>query len=475
MSIHRPMQAVASAAAIALLAGFFALPGACAQPIAGAQAGPAAAAAAPPQAAQISVAPLQVREIEPGLKLPIDLPAALALAGARNLEVIEAEARAAEAAARRDQAIAAFMPTAYSSALFFGQRTSGQTQGFFTNLGRSFDRVNAAGGVELSLNPGQTLFAALAAHRSALAASSDSVEVTQETLAATASGYFLLLQARAEIQIAEQAFAASSELRRVAQARETLGAALKADVARAAAQAAADQLGLFRAGEAMRNASVVLALLLKLDLKVTLIPVDAAIRQRALVDPNRGLDELLHQAIASRAILRAEGERLEAADDNRSAQWASALAPSLYTNFQANSVGDLGDHQFTAGSVGLRLSLASFGAARAAGAQLTQERVRRERLRQQVEAEVIVSRDRVQTAAEEVSAAMQGLEAAQRALELGQARFQGGAGIELEVLDSNAALTQTRYNVVAAIAGYDIAQVRLLKALGGVSAQALIK
>jgi hypothetical protein len=49
------------------------------------------------------------------------------------------------------------------------------------------------------------------------------------------------------------------------------------------------------------------------------------------------------------------------------------------------------------------------------------------------------------------------------------------AKTRLEVLDSDVALTQARYDVVAAIAGYDVAQVPLLQALGAVSAEALIK
>lgn len=476
MSIDRPRRALSIAATVmALLAGLGLVRAAGAEP------GAPAAAAGPvvkapfSQAARISVAPVQVREIEKGLKLPIDLPTALALTGKQNLDVLEARARVAEAAARRDEAIGKLFPSAYSSGLFFGQRTSGQTQGLFTILGRSFDRANAAGGVELSLNAPQALFAALAAHRGALAAGSDSREVTQEALAAVAGGYFVLLQARAEIQIAEQALAASRELERVTQSREALGAALKADVLRAAAQVGADRVRLARAGERMRNASVALALLIRLDPKVTLVPIEATIRQSVLVDPKRGLDELLRQAIASRPALRAQGERVEAAGENRSAAWAGALAPSLYANFQANSVGDTGSHQFSVGSVGLRLSIASFGAARAVAAQLVEEQIRRERLSQQIEEEVIVSRDRVQTAAEEVSAALEGLKAAEQALELSQARFEAGRGIELEVLDSNAALTEARSNLVAALTGYDIAQVQLLKAVGGVSAEALIK
>jgi outer membrane protein TolC len=228
-----------------------------------------------PEAQEIHIGSVQVREIEPGLKLPIDLPTVLAFAGARNLDVLEAKARAAEAAAMQDEAIGKLAPTAYGSGLFFGQRTSGQTQGYFTDLGRSFDRTNAAGGAELSLNPAQAIFAALAAHRSAGAATNQGSEVGQEALAAAANGYFALLETRAEVQIAQQALQTARELQRVSESRESSGRGLKVDVLRAAAQVAADQIRLSQAGERMRNTSVQLALLLTLDPKVTLVPIDS--------------------------------------------------------------------------------------------------------------------------------------------------------------------------------------------------------
>jgi outer membrane protein TolC len=474
MSINGPVNFLRFVAEIIVLCGALYVRPVSAQTFSGPQA-VTATRTQQPGAQEISIGSVQVREIEPGLKLQIDLPTALAFAGARNLDVLEAKARAAEAVAMQDEAIGKLAPTGYGSGLFFGQRTSGQTQGYFTDLGRSFDRTNAAGGAELSLNPAQAIFATLAAHRSADAATKQGSEVRQEALAAAADGYFALLETRAEVQIAQQALEASRELQRLAESRESLGRGLKVDVLRAVAQAATDQIRLSQAGERMRNASVQLALILKLDPKVTLVPIDAAIRQRSLVEPSRQLDDLLRQAFLSRPALRAESDRVEAAANNRTAEWASAVAPSIYSNFQANSVGDIGSHQFSVGSIGLRISLASFGAANAANAQLTEERIRGERLKQQVEAEVITSRDRVQTAAEEVGAAREGLKAAERALEIGQTRFRAGAGIELEVLDSDVALTEARYDVVAAIAGYNVAQVRLLQALGSVSAEALIE
>jgi outer membrane protein TolC len=474
MSINRPMNFLRVVAGIIMLYSAISVRAVSAQTSSGAQA-VATTRASQPEPQEISIGSVQVREIEPGLRLPIDLPTALAFAGARNLDVLEAKARAAKAMAMQDEAIGKLVPTAYGSGLFFGQKTSGQTQGYFTDLGRPFDRLNSAGGAELSLNPAQAIFATLAAHRSAAAANNETSEVTQETLASAASRYFAVLETRAEVQIAEQALEASRELQRVAESRERLGSGLKVDVLRAAAQAATDQIHLSQAGERMRNASVQLALLLKLDPKVTLVPIDSVIRQKQFVEPSRGLDDLLRQAFLSRPTLSAESDRVGAAKDNRAAAWASALMPSIYTNFQANTVGDIGSHQFSVGSIGLRLSLASFGAANAADAELTEENIRRERLKQQVEAEVITSRDRVQTAAEEVGAAIEGLKAAERALDLSQTRFHGGKGIELEVLDANAASTVGHYNVVAAIVGYNIAQVLLLQALGGVSPEALVR
>jgi len=474
MSINRPMNFLRFVAEIIMLGSAIFVQAVSAQTSSGAQT-VATTGVSQPERQEISIGSVHVREIEPGLTLPIDLPTALAFAGARNLDVLEAKARAAEAVALRDEALGKLVPTAYGSGLFFGQKTSGQTQGYFTDLGRSFDRVNSAGGAELSLNPAQAIFAALAAHRSAAAASKETSQVTQETLASAASGYFALLETRAEVQIADQALEASRELQSVAESRESLGRGLKVDVLRAAALAATDRIHLSQAGERLRNASVQLALLLRIDPKVTLVPIDTTIRQTPLVDINRGLDDLLREAFALRPALRAESDRVEAAKNNRAAAWASAIAPSIYTNFQANTVGDIGSHQFSVGSIGLRLSLTSFGAANAAGAELTQENIRRERVQQQVEAEVITSCDRVQTAAEEVGAAMEGLKAAETALDLSETRFQGGKGIELEVLDANAALTEAHYNVVAAIVGYNIAQVRLLQAMGAVSPEALVK
>jgi len=408
--------------------------------------------------------------------LAIDLPMALRLAGAQNLELLEAEERVAEANARTEEALGALVPEPYGSLLTFGQKASGQTLGFFTALGsRSFDTVNAMAGAQLSANPAQAIFGALAAHRLIGAAIDDYDEVNQQVLGETAIGYFALEQAAGNVSIAEQTLAASKELARLAAARYGLGSGLKVDAGRADARVAADQLALSRASEDFRRASVALALTLKLDAKVTLYPLDRAIRQRRLVDPKLTLEQLLQQALAARPLLAAGAKRVAAAQDSRNAAWTGALAPTVYANLQDNSVGSVGNHQFYAGAVGLRFSFTSLGAARLASAEMERERIQRERLRQQVEADVVLGHDALTTAADQVNAARQEVAAARLASDLSLDRFRGGVGLELDVLDAQAAFQKAAADLVDAVIGYDVAEVRLLQAMGKVTPAALLK
>lgn len=238
---------------------------------------------------------------------------------------------------------------------------------------------------------------------------------------------------------------------------------------------AADQVALSRAGKDFRKASVELAVTLKLDPKVTLFPLDREIRQRRLVDSQLPLDQQVEQAIAARPDLAAQGERVAAAEHSRNAAWSGALAPSVYTNFQNNSVGPVSNQQFYAGAIGLRFSLTSLGAARIASVQMERQCIERERLREQVQAQVVLAHDNVATAVEEVESARQGLDAAQSAFDLSNDRFQGGVGLELEVLDAQAALQSARTDLIVAIVGYNEAEVGLLQALGTLTPTALLK
>jgi outer membrane protein TolC len=427
---------------------------------------------------EVIVPPVELRLIQEGKSLPIDLPTALALAGAKNLDILAARARYEEAQGARNESLGALAPALTGS--FTARSIDGRIQASFGELDdRAFSTLIPAAAVELDVNPGQAVFDALAAHRNLAAADLDAEQVTQDVLATVAVQYLALLEAQARVKIAEEALAASRELARVATDREAQGAGLKVDALRAEARAAADEVRLAQARNALRDASLALGISLKLDPTVTLFPMDTMVRERTLVDPAVPLAALLEQAAARRADLEAEHRRVAAAESTHRATWAGAVGPRVYGTFEESaigrSVGNLGDRQIYGGFVGFRLSPASIGGVQAARARLEQTRLQAERLAQQIGAEVVAVREEVLTAQERIDAALRGLGAAEAALDLSQIRFEGGVGIGLEVLDAQAALTESRTNLVAAIVGYNAAEVALLRAVGGVSPDALLE
>jgi outer membrane protein TolC len=430
-----------------------------------------------PAPREVLIAPVEMRLIAEGRSLPIDLATALALAQAKNLDVLGARARLAEARGIRNESLGRLVPEYTGS--FTARRIDGRIQASFGELDRrTFDTFVPAATAELDVNPGRAVFDALAAHRGLAAAERDAGQVTQDVLATAAGEYLALQEAQARIRIAEEALAASRALTRVARDRANGGVGLEVDALRAEARAAADEVRLAEARNGLRAASLALAVTLRLDPTVTLFPLDAVVRERPLVDPELPLDTLLERAVANRPDLAADVRRVEAAERSHGATWAGALGPRVYGSFEESAIGDrlgdLGNRQIYGGFVGFRLSPASIGRVQTARARVEQARLQVERREQRVGAEVIAAREQVLTAQEKVEAALRGLRAAEAALELSQVRFEAGAGIGLEVLDAQAALSEARTTLVEAIVVYDTAEVALLRAIGGVSVPALL-
>jgi outer membrane protein TolC len=65
-----------------------------------------------------------------------------------------------------------------------------------------------------------------------------------------------------------------------------------------------------------------------------------------------------------------------------------------------------------------------------------------------------------------VEASRKGLEQAEEEFRIVRERFEGGRGIQLEILDAQVALTRARFNAVAALVEYHTARAMWLKATG---------
>jgi OMF family outer membrane factor len=427
-------------------------------------------------AVAVPLQPIELRPIRPGEKLPIDLPAALQLATANNLEIQEARARVREAQGAKNQALAEFLPT--TSYSFTARKIDGRIQASFGELGdRTFSTLNPTGVLSLAVDPGKALFDTLAAYKLLDATAHQEEGVMQQTLLTVAQRYFDLEQAQARVAITEQAVAASQELVRLSRGRESLGVGLKVDALRAEAQLAEDEGFLSQTRKEFRDASVALALTLKLDPGVTLFPLEPAVKQLTVIPPATPLDDLLRRASGQRPEIKEFSLRTEAAEDQRKALWWKALGPKVAGTVEESAIGrsfDLGNRQIYGGFIGWTLSPSSIGEIQAARARLDQTKIQAERILESVKAEVIQARETVLTAQEQIEAALRGVQAAEASLTLSQVRLEGGVGLTLEVLEAQEALTTARTALVSAIAQYNKAQAGLLRATGEMSVTALV-
>lgn len=89
-------------------------------------------------------------------------------------------------------------------------------------------------------------------------------------------------------------------------------------------------------------------------------------------------------------------------------------------------------------------------------------------VRQQIAKEVNQAALMLAAAEKSVEASRNGLDQAAEEFRVVNERFEGGRGIQLEVLDAQVSLTRARFNAVAALAEYNNALAMWLRATGRV-------
>ena len=333
-------------------------------------------------------------------QLPIDLPTTIRLASTENLDIAFAKARVEETKGESDAAKLNLLPTLSGHQLY--RHTTGTLQGTFGNLeSPTFDTVNPEGVFRLSLNPGQAMFEALAAHRNFQATTFAADRVAQNT-----------------------------------------------------------------------------AITLNLDPKITLFPTDTAVRQLNLVNPSLTLLQLLDIALAKRPEVEESHQRVASATAAKKAAVWNALGPEVALEGTFGGIGktfgNVDERTSVSGFVGWTLSGSAFGRIKSASARISESQITQEILQNIIESEVIKAYEEILLTQEQIETAKKGLLAAEKSFELSQTNLKLGTGITLEVLQALEAVTDARTRLVEAIVEYNKAQVRLLNALGELSADTII-
>jgi outer membrane protein TolC len=410
---------------------------------------------------------------------PIDLPTALQLAGAQNLDVKIAREKVAEAKANHESARLQFFPWLSPGAGY--RKHEGRIQAVD---GPVFDASKQSYNVGATLNAqvdiGDALYKTLAA-RQLVNASNHALDAQrQDTILAAAQGYFDLAKAQAAVNVAQEAVRISQDYENQLQRAVEAGIALKGDELRVRVQTERNQLALRQAQEQRRIAAARLAQTLRLDPKVELIARDSDLAPLAMTTPAATLDALVGQAYASRPELRQSQALTQAARETKDGAVYGPMIPTVGAQAFAGglgggtggSTGNFGDSQDYIAGLSWRIGpggLGDFGRIRAADSRLKQSQLVGEKLRDEITRQVVEAHTRVQSQSDQVATAKKALATAEENLRLARERKQFGVANVLENILAEQELTRTRNDYFGAVAEFNKAQYALGWATGSAS------
>src|SRR5258708_3960196 len=407
----------------------------------------------------------------------IDLPSALRLAGAQNLDVQIARARLDEARANHESALEQFFPWLSAGGAY--RRHEGRVQ---DTTGAVFDAdkqlYTAGGALTAQWDLGDAIYKSLAAKQLVKAADSGLDSQREDAILAAAQGYFELTKAQGIVEVARESLRISSDYQN--QLHEAVGAgiAFKGDELRVQVQSERYEIALRQSLEQQRIAAARLAQTLHLDPSVELAPRDAGLAPITLFETNAALHSLVELALRSRPELKQNQAIVLAEQNQRKGAAYGPLIPSVSAGaFGGGLGGGIGEStgNFSASEdyfvgVGWRIGpggLFDFGRVNASksrlrAAQLDGDKVRDDIIRDDVENHTLL-----QSPSDQIPATERNLETSAEALRLTHERKQFGVGAVLEDIQAQQDAARARSDYLNVIADYNKAQYGLSHAVRG--------
>lgn len=407
---------------------------------------------------------------------PIDLPTALRLAGAQNLDIKIAQERLAEARANHSSAIAQFFPwlapgIAYAQHDGFLQDTPGN----ILDVHRNSYAPGAA--LAAHVNIGDALYKTLAARQLVHAADQQLEAQRQDSALAAAQGYFQLALAGAAVGVAKESLKINTDYETQITHALDAGLAYKGDVLRVTVQKERSRVSVRQAAESERIAAARLSEVLHLDPVVTLVAQETELSPLALIQTNAALDALVQQTLIVRPELKQSQSLIAAAHQAKTGVTYGPLIPTLGAQAFFGGLG--GGRQGVPDTFGAQEDylvglnwrigpggLFDFTRSRAAEARLRTAELSLERLRDQVTRQVVEAFTRWQSLSDQLDTTRRALAAAQEGLVLAQQRKEFAVGIVLETIQAEQDLTRARLDYLRTIADFNEAQYALRKATG---------
>jgi len=424
---------------------------------------------------------------------PIDLPTALSLAGANNLQIQLAIERVNEANARLTGARSLWIPSLNGGIVY--NNHSGQiqaTEGEILDLDRSSlfvggsaavgnSPTNAGSGgparmfVDLSLV--DALFEPLAARQLVRASAADRTATFNDTLLQVSTSYMTLVRSQGRVAIAEQAVQNAKELAKITQDFAETGRGLQADADRAEVEAASRKRNALMFEEQVAVASAELARLLRLDQATQLASAEQQPVPLEFVDTSSPLQGLISQAYGSRPEMRRADAERDAASYRQRQEELRPWIPHIYAGASSGGFGGSDSSQIDdfAGRADFDVAALwevqnlGFGNAalrRERRSQFRQANLSLQRIRDIVAAEVAQAYQRVRLRRQQIEVTKPQVASAQRALRLNLEGIRAGELRPIEIQQAIGALAAAQSQYLDAVIDYNIAQLQLLRSIG---------
>jgi outer membrane protein TolC len=406
----------------------------------------------------------------------IDLPTALKLAGAQNLDVKIARERVVEAKANHSSALAQFFPWIAPGITY--RQHDDKIQDVEGNI-IDVNKYSYAPGATLAaqVDIGDALYKSLASKQLVKAADQALEAQRQDSVLAAAQGFFEVALAQGAVGVAKESLRINTDYEQQIQNALDAGLAFKGDALRVTVQKQRSQLTLRLALEQQRGAAARLAQVLHLDPVVELVPQDSDLAPLALIATNAALDSLVQQSQFLRPELRHGQSLLAATKDAKSGATYGPLIPTVGAQGFFGGLGGgrdgvsdtFGPQEDYLVGLSWRIGpggLFDFTRVRATDSRMKQAELNVEKLRDDITRQVVEAFTHWQSLEDQLATTRSALSAAEESLRLAQQRKEFAVGIVLETIQAEQDLTRARLDYLKAIAEFNKAQYALQKATG---------
>ncbi len=424
---------------------------------------------------------------------PIDLANALGLGGADNLQVRLARTRLFQAQARQLEAKTLWLPSirlgvGYNKHDGRLQETEGgvleiDRNSLFYGGGLGLGGAPLAGGgggpprLMVNLSLADAYFKPLASSQEVAARGAAERVATNDSLAEIAEAYHHLVEAYGLLANANAARNLAQNMVRLVENFEQEGFSSKTEVNRARADLGRWQQDVAEGERLTVLRSAELARILRLPAQVQLAPVEEFVMPIDFVDATMDVDTMIATAWGSRPeISQVAAQRTAASFRVLEEQWrpwipnvqvgasGGGFGGGTSTNFLND--GSRSDVDLLAVWEWKNMGLGNVALQRLRRGELHERVLELEVIRERIAAEVVAAAADVASYRRQMELAQQSIVAAQASYQLNEQRIRASEGLPIELLQSISALADARNAYTAAVANYNRAQYRLMRALG---------